>query len=113
MQLRLLWGLQACCRSTAKLCYGLQVGAEHPAQGREAAVAGGAWLPGRRQESLFGLVSGHWVTAREHRRVGARSSTWSLQSCPPAPTLTTLPAPRAPGLTHGPSLSLKLLPLLC
>lgn len=51
MGLRLLWGLQACCRSTAAVLWASGWG-RAPSPGPEAAVAGGAWLPGRRQESL-------------------------------------------------------------
>ena len=55
----------------------------------------GSLAPGE-EAGKSGPVSGHWVTARERRRVGARPSPPGASSLASSPTLTTLPAPRAP-----------------
>lgn len=64
-----------------------RVGAEHPAQGQEL-----QWLRevGPRQGGgKSGPVSGHWVTAGKHTRVGARLSPPGATSLASSPTLTT------------------------
>lgn len=87
MGLRLLWSLQAPCRSTAAVLWTSELG--QSTQPRAKSCSGcGRSAPGK-EVGKSGPVSGHWVTAGKHRRVGARLSPPGATSLASSPTLTT------------------------
>lgn len=104
--LRLLWSLQARCRSTAAVLWTSELGQSTQARAKNCS-GWGRLAPGK-EAGQSGPVSGHWVTAREHRGAwGQTESTWSCQSCvqPHAHHPTAPPAPGA-----DPALALQLCP---
>lgn len=108
--LRLLWSLQAPCRSTAAVPWTSELG--QSTQPRAKSCSGCGRLAPGKEAGKSGPVSGHWVTTGEHRKFGARLSPPGAASLASGPMLTTARPLWRPGLTHGPSLC-SCTPLLC